>query len=396
MVSVIGADLIQIRTAIVSEIARQRDLPCHVAAFIAWVLKDDAKLRAEVGEVVALSSQSRHPEHVAALGYGAAAGLLSDGELALFDDEISHLRGRKFFIPGRPLRFEIDGAALVGVALGVGIRDDPDGRGWLADLLGQSAKEVSTDEWQSGLVRLAKHCVGELGINVMPPDLAIASAARGLISVGSETLEEGWLLAASLKPHTSGPDRDAARLAAFDFVLARSGQIAVSAMTRESLVQLLQNISRSMRLWTFERERRTPNSPITQWGVENEYHVQNLLWAVLAPVLPDLEDEENLPSIGHKKPRADLGVPSLNTIIEVKFMRRSGQRACAKIIEEIAADASLYLSKSETYDNIICFIWDECRQTEQYDELKAGLTAIKGVSAAVILARPSTMERSAS
>jgi REase_DpnII-MboI len=86
----------------------------------------------------------------------------------------------------------------------------------------------------------------------------------------------------------------------------------------------------------------------------------NLLWAVLAPAFPDLEDEENLPSIGHKKPRADLGIPSLQTIIEVKFLRASGQRPCAQIIEEIAADSSLYLSKPSAYDNIVAFVWDDC------------------------------------
>jgi len=206
-------------------------------------------------------------------------------------------------------------------------------------------------------------------------------------------LERGWEAATSFDPHECGPARDAVRFAVFEHVLARRAQITIGAMTRDDVVQLLKNISRSMRLWTYESKKRTPNSAVAQWDVENEYHVQNLLWAILAPVLSDLEDEENLPSIGHKNPRADLGIPSLRTIIEVKFMRNSGQRACAGIIDEIAADCSLYLSKSTQYDNIIAFVWDDCAQTEQHDELKAGLEAIKGVSAAVILPRPSKMKR---
>ncbi|MEZ5980947.1 MAG: hypothetical protein R3C54_01405 [Parvularculaceae bacterium] len=82
----------------------------------------------------------------------------------------------------------------------------------------------------------------------------------------------------------------------------------------------------------------------TQW--ENRPRVscpQNLLWTILRPVFPDLVDEEHLPKVGHKSPRYDLGVPSLQTIIEVKFMRRRGQAECSKIIEEVAADRSLYL-----------------------------------------------------
>ncbi|MBN8183380.1 hypothetical protein [Roseibium aggregatum] len=384
-------DLFDIRVSLEAKIASQKGLPCHVAALIGWLGSDERELRRRIDEVVALPVQARNPEHVAALGYGASSGLLSDMECKIFRDEIAHLKGRKFFAPGRPPRFEVDGPALLGVALGTATYDDSGTQQWLINLLTLSSKEVANDDWQVGLIRAGKVCLGETGLKIAPKDLAVALAAKGLIEPTTEDLREGWTLSLSLKQHQCGPERDAVRLTAFDYVLARLGQITIGAMTRESLVQLLRSISRSMRLWTFESKQRTPKSAIARWEVENEYHVQNLLWAILAPVLSDLEDEENLPSIGYKNPRADLCVPSLRTIIEVKFMRRAGQAACANIIEEIAADASLYLSKTTDYDNIVCFVWDDCAQTEQHDELKAGLEAIPGVSAAVILPRPSKM-----
>lgn len=384
-------NLFDIRVSLETKIAYLKGLPCHVAALIGWLGSDASELRRLIDEVVALPNQARNPEHVAALGYGASNGLLSEEETAIFQDEIAHLKGRKFFVVGRPLRFEIDGPALLGVTLGTTICGETETQKWLTELLARSSKEVANDEWQLGLIRAARLFAGENGLDIVPKDLAVALAAKGLFELDAEKLQEGWYLASSLQPHECGPERDAVRLTAFDYVLARRRQISIGAMTRESLVGLLQGISRSMRLWTFESKPRTPKSAIARWEIENEYHVQNFLWAVLAPVLSDLEDEENLPSIGHKNPRADLGVPSLRTIIEVKFMRRSGQAACADIIEEIAADASLYLSKTTDYDNIVCFVWDNCAQTEQHDELKAGLEAIKGVSAAVILPRPSKM-----
>ena len=386
-------NLIDIRASLEAQIAYQKELPCHVAAFIGWLGSDDGELRRRIDEVVALPNQARNPEHVAALGYGASRGLLSDEETDIFRDEIAHLKGRKFFVAGRPPRFEVDGPALLGVALGINTYDDLDTQQWLTDLLDQSSKEVANDDWQLGLIYAARLCAGENGLKIFPKDLAVALAAKGLIKLDAEDLQEGWTLASSLKPHQSGPERDAVRLTAFDYVLACRGQITIGAMTRENLVQVLQSISRSMRRWTFESEPRTRKSAIARWEVENEYHVQNLLWAVLAPILSDLEDEENLPSIGHKNPRADLGVPSLRTIIEVKFMRRTGQAACADITEEIAADASLYLSNTRDYDNIVCFVWDDCAQTEQHDELKAGLEAINGVSSAVVLPRPLKMKK---
>jgi hypothetical protein len=229
----------------------------------------------------------------------------------------------------------------------------------------------------------------------MPADLAVALAARGIADVDDGTIADGWDLTAAFAPHDSGPARDAVRLVVFEHIRARLAHIGIARMTRENLVSLLGNVARSMRRWTFETDKRTPKSRVARWDIENEYHVQNLLWAVLAPVLADLEDEENLPSLGHKKPRADLGIPSLRTIIEVKFMRGAGQAACAKIIEEVAADASLYLSKSTTYDNVIAVVWDNLVQTEQHAELKSGLEAINGVSAAIVLSRPSKMLREA-
>jgi hypothetical protein len=129
-------------------------------------------------------------------------------------------------------------------------------------------------------------------------------------------------------------------------------------------------------------------------GIVCDTRVRNIIDGTCDELIASgIDDEENMPSIGHKKPRADLGIPSLRTIVEVKFLRDRGQRGFAKIIDEIAADASLYLSRTSDYDNIIAFVWDDCAQTEQHHELKSGIEQIKGISAAIVLPRPSSMQR---
>jgi len=370
-------------------------IPVHVTAFSGWVTDDRPRLQAAVDEAVHFTGQARHPEHVAALGYGAKAGLLMAQSLQVLRDEVDHLGGRSFFAPGRPLRFEVDGIALLGVAFGAASVAKETDRSWLIRLLERSAQEVTSDVWQLGLVRLARVVLGEQGLRIVPADLAAAAFARGWGELQEGDREQAWKMAVEFSPHTSGAGRDAVRLAVFGSEFARLGQISIANATRTDLVTLLQNVSRGMKRWTFEHEKRTANSAMARWDVENEYHVQNLLWALLAPVFPDLEDEENLPSIGQKKPRADLGVPSLRTLIEVKFLRDRGQRALAKLIEEIAADASLYLSRTTEYDNIVAFVWDDCAQTEQHHELKSGIEQMTGVLAAIILPRPSSMKRGA-
>lgn len=388
-------NLLDIRATLIAEIEKENDLPCHVAAFSAWIMADHQSLRQYVSSAIGFTGQARHPEHVAALGYGAAGGLLTADERDALCSELTHFGGRSFFAAGRPPRFEVDGVALLGVALGVAALAKEIDSGWLANLLTRSEKEVSSDSWQLGLVRSARLSIGETNLRIVPPDLAVAMHARNIGELNDDDLEAAWGTTVRLEPHNAGSARDAVRLSVFDFALARRGQISLKGTTQADLISLLENVSRSMRHWTFETQPRTAKSAVAKWEIENEYHVQNLLWAVLAPVFSDLEDEENLPSVGHKNPRADLGIPSLRTIVEVKFMRSPGQAACAKVIEEIAADASLYLSQNKPtgYDSIIAFVWDDCAQTEQHYELKTGLEAIKGITAAIILPRPSKMAR---
>jgi hypothetical protein len=385
-------ELPDIRNALRLRLLSSASMPCHVMAFSGWIVADAVQLEAAIKESSSFTGQARRPEHVAAFGYGARAGLLSNDQLQIFFDDVRHLGGRAFFSPGRPPRFEVDGIALLGVSLGAAhVLQAADGA-WLTHLLEQSSGEVASDEWQLGLVRLARLARGERDMRIIPADLAVAAAARGLGTGRHDDREQAWRMAVGLVPHDSGPAREAARLAAFEYEFSRLGEINLGAATRNDLVRLLQNVSRAMKRWTFEKAKRTPRSEITKWQIENEYHVQNLLWAVLAPVFPDLEDEENLPSVGHLHPRADLGIPSLRTIVEVKFLRRRGQSGFTGIIEEVAADTSLYLSRTAEYDNIVAFVWDHLAQTEQHHELKSGLERIRGISAAVILPRPSSMQ----
>ncbi len=297
-------------------------LPCHVGAFSAWITGDAETLRGYVHQANAFKGQARHPEHVAALGYGAAAGLLDEDATTALRDDVPHLAGRDFFAPGRPLRFEADGVGLLGLALGA-LATGTDGP-WLNTLLAR-AFEITGDSWQRGLVCAARLTAQENGVRVMPADLAVALTAKGIGASQDGDLEAAWDMASRLVPHEDGFGRDAVRLAVFDHIVARQGQVAIGTARAADLVALLRNVSHTLKLWQYEEKGRTSRSAPARWDIENEYHVQALLWVILASVFNDLEDEENLPSVGHKHPRADLGIPSLRTIIEVKFMRSAGQ-----------------------------------------------------------------------
>ena len=141
MVPLTMVDLIDIRDTLKAQIARQQSFPGHIKAFISWLSSENEQLRKQINEVFSLQRQAWTPEHVATLGYGATSRLLLEKELSEFCDEIMHLKGRQFFVPGRPPRFEIDGTALLGVALGIATYDDPETQKWLNKLLNQSSQK---------------------------------------------------------------------------------------------------------------------------------------------------------------------------------------------------------------------------------------------------------------
>jgi hypothetical protein len=142
--------------------------------------------------------------------------------------------------------------------------------------------------------------------------------------------------------------------------------------------------------WTWEDKSRTRTGESRKWHVDHEYHVQNLLWFLLAPLLPDLVPENYTPPVGPYQPRADLCIPCLRLIIEVKFWRE-GVKA-QKMIEEIASDSSIYFVAGSPYQSLVPFIWDNARRTEEHESLTNGLKQLPHVVDAVVVARPGLMD----
>ena len=381
-----------VRRSLLAQLNQARELPCHVRAFRAWALDRTEELAAAVLVAVSFTGQARHPEHVAALGFGAAAGILSDDQKLILREELEHLKGRAFFVAGRPRRFEVDGISLLGVALGTKSDNFAEVEKWCRDILRKSVGELDSDPWHQGLARLASIILGDK-VTIRPAELAVVAAEKGY-GLSSQTIEEeAWSAAVQACPLENKSGLDAVRLAVFDIVSRRLGQVRLASPSREDLIRLLRNVARGFKRWTYEKKPRTTRSAVARWDIENEYHVQNLLWAVLAAVFSDVDDEEHLPSIGHAHPRADLGIPSLRTLIEVKYIRQPGQTGFKAVMDEISADTGLYLSKSKDYDTIVAVVWDDCAQTEQHHELQSGIEQLNGVTAAIILSRPSHMKR---
>lgn len=168
-----------------------------------------------------------------------------------------------------------------------------------------------------------------------------------------------------------------------------SSQSALGSFSLEDVSKLLKRVPAGFLRWTWDPKPRTKGGTPRQWYIENEYHVQNLLYFLLAAVFADIREEEYTRSVAQKKPRVDLEIPSLKLVIEIKFWYRKDKPQ--KIIEEIAADTSLYLAQGSPHEQMIAFIWDDSRRTEEHDLLESGIKNLNGIFDVVIVSRPGCM-----
>jgi REase_DpnII-MboI len=348
-------------------------------------------------EAAAADGPARQTAHAAVLGY--AANLDSEFRTP-FAEALEWLRRRQYFVTGRPPTFEIDGLGLFGTAVGI-IRLDEVARAparlWLEELLRQSLNSQRPPDWNESLIAAAFAIVGGLSagtvIDAISNDLRTALAAKALMPTTAASRATAWNIISSLSGLRDGMTRAAAQLASLIYLLRDASTLRFGSISVEDVARVLAGVTRSMRRWAWDNAPRTQRSVAAHWEIENEYHVQDLLWVILAPIFPDLDDEEWLKSLGPHHPRADLAIPSLELIIEVKFLRPGGKSVFTSVIQEVAADAGTYLQEGSGYRHIIAFVWDDAARTEEHAELRQGLLRIRGVKDAVVVPRPSKMDR---
>jgi len=164
---------------------------------------------------------------------------------------------------------------------------------------------------------------------------------------------------------------------------ASIGQLVLS---RSHLGAVLRRFEAAIRRWRWDDESLA--NPI-RWPISSEREVQDILWLILRSVFDDVVDEETLPKLGHSTYRADFGLPRLGVLIEVKYAR---QRTNFKKIEkEVMEDSIAYLRGTSRYKEIVVFIYDESASVQEHDITAAALRELDGVTAVVIVSRPSRL-----
>jgi hypothetical protein len=393
------------RQALLREIASIAGLNDLHEAFAAWLCPGaQSSLGIERATEVAVKAAGaeRSFTHVAILGLAAQLRTLTSNERESLVAGLSVTVNREPVVAGTPMGFCMDGVALASVVLGSkAIGDDvlwTKTCAWVRKCRDATARGLGIDCWQEWLLScIAEHTGASWKRkSTDSPEAAavrVALRSRGIGAGSPEWIDDEQHVLGLIRQSSAtgiGGARAAIRLAALDWIRRDRPVCDLRAVTAGDIGDLLRRIPTGFKKWTWEIKARTKTSPAPRrWNVENEYHVQNMLWLVLAPVLPDLVDEESTPKVGPVQPRADIGVPSLRLIVEAKFMRADDPPK--KMIEQIAQDASLYLVPGSKYHKLIPFIWDDSRRTEHHEEMIRGLRQIPGVADAVVVPRPGGM-----
>lgn len=189
--------------------------------------------------------------------------------------------------------------------------------------------------------------------------------------------------------HRGDVETSALHLAALERLFDDAAATALP--TVDDLVRMLNDTQTSLKRWIWQPRGRRVGAEAARWLIDAEPHVQAFLWAVLYPTFRDeLRDEQYLLGFGLKQPRYDLAVVSLQTIIEVKFVREA--RDFEKIEEEIAGDLGLYFADPRAFLRMVVYVYDDSDEAapERYAVLRNALRSRDTrIHEVVVIRRPS-------
>ena len=376
-----------------------------VAAFLAWLLctpeveraLEEAATRAAAG-----TGAERNSRNVAVLGFACGVAAMKPRFEAEFSRQLEWSMGRpNFATGGEPCGAVADALILAGMFVGaeavMGIEARARFEQW-AGAARRDAEGLAQDGgWRSGLLSLIGRRLNPVDGNSLgrpagePVWLAAGLQRRGWGSPAETAVADVLKAALTEAAGVSDGYEAGLRLSAIEWAATRAMDFDITALTVRDVTGVLERVPAVFQRWTWEDKARTSKAGAEprRWHIENEYHFQSLLYAVLKPLIPALEEEQYLPATGTYQPRADLCVLALELVIEVKFWRPG--TSAKDLTEGIAADLTLYLRSDSPYRKVIAVIWDDASRTEEQAELRRGLKGLRGLFEVVIVNRPSCM-----
>lgn len=337
---------------------------------------------------------------VAALGYTLASHP-DAGLAAALDDGMQRATARDPLLagPGAALH---DPSVLVGLALAARrfVGSNNEYVNWVGRVLGAMRRDA-TARTDPLVAHAASLCDVKIALPVLDLDAPLGHCAafdwwldHGAPD-GYVTADQRLALQASIVERTMTDDvgRRSAHQAALLWRVLRaavSEETSAALRTRATVTHVLNQFETCLRRWRWDSSDL--KAPV-RWPIRSEREVQDILWLMLRGMFHDLEDEDTLPKFGHSTYRADLGIPSLGLLIEVKFARSATD---FKTIEkEVLEDIEPYRRSPERYREVLVFIYDDSCSVQEHDTTRRALRSVPGIADVVVVSRPSHLPTAA-
>ena len=384
---------------LISEAVTDNDL---LGAFCEWMklgLQNAALLVEAVNKASKAKGGERSSRGLSILGFRCAASGCETHIHEAFRAQLDWIIGKpNFDAAGDPSAVVVDPIIFLGICVGaacMGSSELPQGfRAWVGEVVTDVGKTIKATDWQASIAAgAAARFFGIAEARDVPSPLWVRAslASAGIFDVGDEKAADVLIDSLRGTDQLSDGFEAALRLAALNWAQGRALDMDLKALTVADVVQILRNVTRVFLRWTWEEKPKTSRrgAQPRKWHIENEYHVQGLLFTVLKPVFPEMDEEKYLASTGKYQPRADLCLPSLQLVIEVKYWYLGG--SIKELTEQVASDHSLYLRPDSPYRAMIAVIWDDGARTEEYGEFEKGLLGLTNMRAVIFIPRPSRM-----
>jgi hypothetical protein len=363
-------------------------LACHFCTHFVpddgWIVFEQPKKWVDESE----SSPDQAP-YMSVLGYLIAHEVGTNGTcdeaIQQFSDSLDRLKQRKNIFQS-PTSWIFQPATVLGISMGIRASKSESLKQWMVSQLTEGIQFHHATLYQKLIYLYAANLLDailnfEIPKNFKDYSLYELSLVIWLIKRGvvvndkKEWLEEAssQVLSLLLTEGISDENEDFRHAVLLDVVLdyvySRS-----HLPSEELLLRVLRGFEPAMERWQYK------------WIIEDEYHIQAILWLMLRPYFEDIRYEENLPKVGRSGHRYDLGIPSLGKLVEVKYIRK--KEDFQKIVHEVGIDAVQIKSQAQ-FREIIVFAFDETCAVENYAWTRKALLGLDTVKEVVIVSAPS-------
>lgn len=308
-----------------------------------------------------------------------------DEAIQQFSDSLDRLKQRKNIFQS-PTSWIFQPATVLGISMGIRASKSESLKQWMVSQLTEGIQFHHATLYQKLIYLYAANLLDaildfEIPKNFKDYSLYELSLVIWLIKRGvvvndkKEWLEEAssQVLSLLLTEGISDENEDFRHAVLLDVVLdyvySRS-----HLPSEELLLRVLRGFEPAMERWQLK------------WIIEDEYHIQAILWLMLRPYFEDIRFEENLPKVGRSGHRYDLGIPSLGKLVEVKYIRK--KEDFQKIVHEVGIDAVQIKSQAQ-FREIIVFAFDETCAVENYAWTRKAILGLDTVKEVVIVSAPS-------